>query len=371
MNFKRAIVFISILLAAITFRFPDTYLHTLVPINSIAADAEVENTEEFKAVITDAIREVKDNIRISADKYDEKVYDINTIFSSVLKDNAGLGFVSGCSSTVRRTSGKQSADILLEFRYSYPRDNIVAMRTAVETRVDEIIKTIIKPDMSEYEKVLAVHDYIIKNSRYDRLNADSGTVPAEEHEAYGVLVKGIGVCDSYAKAFKLLLEKAGVQCILVEGTKAGQSGGSIDHAWNIISIEGEYYHADATWDDSGEERDSGELLYHFLNLNDREMEKTHVWDRSRYPACTGTKYNYLRYNGLIAENKNEVYSMLTKAISGRRRDLTVRVLDYSSSGYDISELIMKAAKKSGFRYGISVQWMINEPLGIIDIKFEY
>jgi hypothetical protein len=262
----------------------------------------------------------------------------------------------------------------LKLKYLYPREKVVTMRAETENKADEIIKNIIKPGMSDYEKVLAVHDYIIISSRYDGLNADNNTVPQEEHEAYGVLVKGTGVCDSYAKAVKLLLDKAEVGCIIVEGSKAGAIGqrlSDIDHAWNIVKLDGEYYHADATWDDVSENKDSIGLVYHHLNLNDEEMRKTHIWDRSKYPVCTGTKYNYFRYNKLIANNRNETLKMLVKAISGGQKKLSVKITDYKSSTYDMEELIEKAAGKSGINGRINARWVANETLGMVDIEFSY
>jgi len=359
MKLRRFLVFLFIILMAVSLKLPGVYNMLGLSTNIMDADAEVRSSEEFEAVIYDVIREVKDNIKIKIVRYDE---------------NAGLGFIAGCNSSVTTTLGKEAAVIELKLQYYYSGEKVAAMRRAADSKANDIINKIIKPGMSDYEKVLAVHDYVIKSSRYDRLNAESDTLPPEEHEAYGVLVEGIGVCDSYAKAVKLLLEKAGVQCMLVEGSKAGTTGqrpSEVDHAWNIVRIDGEYYHVDATWDDVSEERDSIELLYHYLNLSDEEMQKTHIWDKSRYPACTGTKYNYFIYSKLFAKDYAETLSMLVKAISDREEKLIIKISDYKSTKYNIEELIKKAAEKSRLKQGIGAKWIINESLGIVDIEFEY
>ena len=288
MRLKRLLVCLFIIFFTISLKFPDSFLmlgskvkaiSLGLPFNAMAADAEVSNTDEFQAVILEAITEVKDNVKVKMVKYDEKDYDINSALKKVLAENVRLGFVSGCNASVTKTLGEESAVVELKLIYLYPAEKVAAMRRSTDSKANDIINNIIKPGMSEYEKVLAVHDYVILSSRYDRLNADSDTVPPEEHEAYGVLINGIGVCDSYAKAVKLLLEKAGVQCMLVEGSKSGvaaQSLDDIDHAWNIVRIDGEYYHVDATWNDVSEERGSIEMVYHHFNLNDEEMQKTHI-----------------------------------------------------------------------------------------------
>lgn len=382
MRLKRFFI-ILIMFSAVSIQFPDVFqlsgmkgslADIALPAGLISADSEVSSSDEFYAVMCDAVRDVKDSIKIRIAEYDEQIYSVDTAFKRLTTDNAGLGFVSACNATVTSTLGKKSAVVELKLIYAYPAEKVAAMRAATDSKADEIIGSIIRPGMSDYEKVLAVHDYIIKNSVYDSVNADNDTVPAEEHEAYGVLVAGTGVCDSYAKAVKLLLDKAGVGCILVEGSKSeapGQGFGSADHAWNIVMLNGEYYHVDTTWDDVSEDRNSDELLYHYLNLNDEGMQKTHIWDRSRYPECKGTKYNYFVYNNLFARDHAEVLSMLVKTISLREKKLMIRIADYKSSTYDIEEMIRKAAEKSKLRQGISARWIINDSLGILDIEFKY
>jgi hypothetical protein len=259
-------------------------------------------------------------------------------------------------------------------RYAYPREIVVSMRERTNSIANDIIKNIIKPEMNEYERVLAVHDYLIKNSRYDKLNASKNTVPPEEHEAYGVLVKGIGVCDSYSKAMKLLLEKTGVYCLIVEGSKAGntiQSLDDVDHAWNIVRIDGEYYHVDTTWNDVNEGKGSINMVYHHFNLNDTEMQKTHIWERSKYPKCTGTKYNYYIYNKLTANNHEETLSILENAITSKDEKLLVKIENYKKSAYNIEELIKKAAANSRIRKSLGAKWIVNDSLGIVDLEFTY
>lgn len=369
MRARRFFILLIIVLASIGLRLPDA--SHLLPITAIAADIEVESAAELEAVMTTAIREVRENIKVSIAGYDEQSYDINGIFNNVLEKNVDLGFVAGCSTSITKTFGKSDALLELKLQYLYPPEKVSAMRSETDLKADEIVSRIIKPGMSEYEKVLAVHDHMILNSVYDRANADNASVPPEEHEAYGVLVNGVGVCDSYAKAVKLLLDKAGMECVLIEGTGAEAPGKSADHAWNIVRIDGEYYHLDATWDDVSEEWGSDATAYYYFNLSDTDMQNTHVWDRNRYPECRGTKYNYFVYNGLCADNYNEALYMLKKAVSGREKRLMLRIADFRNSEYNIEEMIRRAAKKAGLHYGIRAKWIINDPLGILDIEFEY
>jgi len=369
MRTRRFLILMIIIMASLGLRLP--YASRLLPITAVASDIEVGSPAELEAVMTSAIRAVRESIKISIEGYDEQSYDINGIFNNVLEKNADLGFVAGCSTSITKTFGRPDVLLELKLQYLYSPEKVSEMRKEADLKADEIVSRIIKPGMSEYEKVLAVHDHLIRNSVYDRANADNASVPPEEHEAYGVIVNGIGVCDSYAKAVKLLLDKAGVECVIVEGTSAEAPGQSADHAWNIVWIEGEYYHLDATWDDVSEERGSDTTAYFYFNLGDTDMQKTHFWDEGRYPACRGTKYNYFVYNGLCADNYDEALSMLTKAVSKREKRLMIRIADYSNSEYNIEAMLRKAAEKSRLRYGIRAKWIMNDSLGILDMEFEY
>ena len=80
----------------------------------------------------------------------------------------------------------------------------------VYNKADEIIKSIIKPEMSELEK--AGHDYIVLHTIYKSDNYSTGTIPMITVTAYGVLMEGSGVCDSYEAATKLLLNKVCICC---------------------------------------------------------------------------------------------------------------------------------------------------------------
>lgn len=148
------------------------------------------------------------------------------------------------------------------------------------SKAKSIISKIIKPGMTDYQKEKAIHDYIVNNTRYDTRSY----VPEESYTPYGVLINGVAVCQGYAYATALLLNMAGVKSIVVVGTAGGGP-----HAWNIVQINGQYYHLDTTWDDpvvlTGNNTIKNVLRYNYFNLSDSEIAKDHYWERNNYPAC--------------------------------------------------------------------------------------
>lgn len=156
--------------------------------------------------------------------------------------------------------------------------------------------------MSDLRKDLLIHEHLIKNAQYDDDNFRNGTIPWNSYTTYGVLlIKGIGVCQGYASAANLLLNKAGVKSTMVIGTADGLRGWG-DHAWNMVEIDGEHYHLDVTWDKSN----SKYIDYSYFNLTDDEISKEHKWCRETVPVCSKklTTHDILVTNTLGIEGEN-------------------------------------------------------------------
>jgi len=140
----------------------------------------------------------------------------------------------------------------------------------------------ISPSMSDYEKEKKIHDLLAARVTYvDGANA---------HNAYGALVEGLAVCEGYAEALQCLLHRVGIQSLLVYGSSDNPSSGVNEpHAWNMVKINGEYYHVDLTWNDQ-----NSHLYYAYFNQTDAVISEDHIIDASPFPvpSCTATENNY-------------------------------------------------------------------------------
>lgn len=255
----------------------------------------------------------------------------------------------------------------LTLYYSKSKEEIKEHQTKIRTIRDNFILNYITPEMSDYEKSLIIHDYIINTSKYDERLVSKGVVPPESYSSYGVLSQGIGVCESYAKAMKYLMDGVGIESILVVGESKGEN-----HAWNLVDIEGEYYHIDSTWNDPITSDGSNVLRYNYFNLDDYEMSKTHSWIKDDYPVANGNKYNYFIYNNLIVLGENELKSKLKNVLLTRETTFLVKIKDFSDIDHSINDMIEKIAyenyeliKLKGYSYSI------DEEHGIITFEFYY
>ncbi len=144
------------------------------------------------------------------------------------------------------------------------------------------------PDgMSDFDKELCIHDYIVKNCVYDCDKYGAGL-------AYTCLFSGYASCEGYSKAMKYLLEKAGIESLTVLGDAENLQGNTESHMWNLVKIDGDYYYLDATWDDPDE--NTGLVSHAYFNLSEKEIRADHSNFTSFMP-CENTKANYFVKTG--------------------------------------------------------------------------
>lgn len=98
-------------------------------------------------------------------------------------------------------------------------------------------------------RVQYVHDELINHTSYRLEDACQPQNVGHVRTAYGALIKGESVCEGYAEALKVVLDKLGIPCILVSGIYRHSETVSELHMWNYVQVDGEWYAVDATMDD--------------------------------------------------------------------------------------------------------------------------
>lgn len=135
-----------------------------------------------------------------------------------------------------------------------------------DQKIDAVLDSVIEVGMDDNEKIKAIHDYLLLNVTYDQEAFDQDTIPQISHTAYGALISEVAVCDGYASAFNLLLNKVGIESDMVFGEAKGEG-----HAWNYVEFEEGYYYVDVTWDDG----DDGKLRYDYYKKTLKQMDFDH------------------------------------------------------------------------------------------------
>ena len=191
---------------------------------------------------------------------------------------------------------------------------------------------LVKDEDSAYEMALAFHDKIITSTVYSATEEDMNAVWA--HNVIGVLEKGNGVCESYAKTFQLLLNCVGVENIYVSGISYG-----INHVWNLIQLDdGQWYWCDLTWDDD-EDNSLGlgwGISYNYFCVNDTQSV-LHYYQDGGYLVDDNDdgKHDVANiHESHILEFSHHLPKRSDKIFDGSLRDtFTVDGLQFAISGY--------------------------------------
>lgn len=320
---------------------------------------KASNQSELTQILQDSISTLQTAVQIKLDYPDA----LDNFEDAVNKALNAIEKSTGLCNLLKswQYRGTDSAvTVKLTYRYSASQLN------QLKSERDRIISGYIKASMSDYDKEKVLHDYIIEHSRYDYQNLVNNTLPPDSYTAYGVLLKGSGVCQGYAEAMNILARKAGLETIMISGS-AYNNGSLESHAWNLIKINGGYYHLDVTWDDPVDEDGTDHLLYTYFNLNDKEMQKDHSWQGNLYPNCISDQFNYYIYNHKYAADFAAFTDYLHNTLQNKAPCLDMKIIKFNPEDYrNIKNMLFNSENVS------SISYQIDETHGIINIsQIEY
>ena len=142
----------------------------------------------------------------------------------------------------KHSIGPASDDNYLSDSFNNEEDTLNGIES-VDRIVDNVLNGINNQD-NEVDKIRQVHDFLIEQCQYST-SKDNKNI----YNAYGAINDRAAVCEGYAKAFKLFLDKMNIESIIACGTGTNSSGQVESHAWNYVLVDGIWYAIDVTWDD--------------------------------------------------------------------------------------------------------------------------
>lgn len=214
--------------------------------------------------------------------------------------------------------------------------------TTVEEKVAQIVAECRQQGFAEddqYHIALWLHDWLIYHASYDYTYSN--------YNADGVLLRGKGVCDSYTKAYALLLDEFGIENMRVVGHVVGAVRG---HAWNLVKIDGTWCHVDCTWDDHGVVAAETHL---YFGMSDGAMGRDHQWDEGDYPAATSmANYYYIREGYLCFSTDEELDAILTEQASNQVHSFTL-LYTGSDANVNAHSATLNWLRQYDWKYGVN------------------
>ncbi len=193
---------------------------------------------------------------------------------------------------IRGNSQEVEVKILVSYYNSAKEDIYVYQRTK------DILDKIILPSMNIHQKIKSISDYIAKNVYYDDYQ--------ERYSAYDAL-KGRSTCQGYALLTYLMLKETGIENQIISGQLDGQS-----HAWNLVKVDGYWYHLDLT-QISSYYQEYGELFYSEYLVSDKALGISHNWNYNEYPKANTSYYTQLTRD--IQYSNSDLYQQLIKELN--------------------------------------------------------
>lgn len=179
---------------------------------------------------------------------------------------------------ISMTAKSTSATIKFQMQYMMTKQE----EDFVNAQVAKLLPTLFTANAKDFDKVKAIHDYVVKKGQY------SDKTKGSQYSTYTFLTENKGVCQAYALLMHKMLQQAGLDVRYVKG-----SAGNESHAWNLVKIDNEWFHVDATWNDPiGNKVD--QVTYKYFLLTDSQIAKTHTWASAEYPVAKSTKYAKLQ-----------------------------------------------------------------------------
>ena len=263
-----------------------------------------------------------------------------------------------CSVTFSYKYYANSTAVEMIPQYLFSKDKIREHRQAMEARVKKLARQ--AADLDEKGKELFIHDFIVENVKYDKLKKPYS------HEIIGALGNGVAVCEGIAKAVKILCDELNIWCIIALSENNPDKGIKYRHAWNVIRIGGQYYHLDATFDNTLSKDDT--IRYDYVNLSDKQIFRDHepvIW---KIPTCSDGDHFYYKEKKISWTTMDEVRNRTKQAVKKGKV-----LLFHWRGGYltreilsELLEIFDKEAQTKDKRARVSVNW----PQAVLRVRFE-
>lgn len=242
-------------------------------------ESGIKNRNDLINSIYYAINSGTDYIERYIDSdYTNYINDINTLtayngaeFKKVISTLNNFVHPYNSSNNVKISYGGDYK-IGITINRAYTQDEI----NEINNKVDKILNENVNNNMPPKEKIRVIHDYIIDHTEYDKLkyeNKNNDTY--KSNTAYGVLIEGYGTCNGYADAMEIFLDKMNIINYKISNE---------EHIWNLVYLDGKWYHLDLTWDDPISDININRDTYFLISTKTLEKinDGTHTFDKNIY-----------------------------------------------------------------------------------------
>jgi len=297
-------------------------------------------SQSFDELVLTAIRDALDHYQTKAvldeavtqytfteDQTDALIERVYALYDQVFRENAQYFWLDGSARieySILQTKHPTFNAMTLEMGYTAGYANaspetLKARQTALLAEASRIAAQASQAD-TPWQQLQIIHDQLIQNILYDT------TLDQTTNNAASALLDHLTLCQGYAQSFQLITQQLGIPVILITGSSEG-----VDHAWNLVWLDGQPYHIDVTHDDPVPDGGANDQPTHINFLrSDAMMRQTHTWKAADYPQASSDGAHYYRLQDLTAATLDELDAQIAHFV-GRT--------DFTDSQSDLLEIL--------------------------------
>ncbi len=258
---------------------------------SISANNPIDNYSDYISYnveiyekYTDACNAIQQGLknmekRIDLIQYHIPVKDFKQVFYAARYRLPDLFYIVQNGCPYAYNSASQIVFILPVYD-SVTKEQVATMQDEFYAKADWYLSKV-DDSMNDFQKALVLHDALALECYYDYNTS-----------VYNLIINGFGQCVTYTWMYSYLLAQVGIKSEIIESD-------SMDHTWNKVCIDGEYYNVDLTWDDPQNDK-PGHVSHTYFLLSDEAFSTEYKngqrvrdkhYDYVSDYASTSTKYD--------------------------------------------------------------------------------
>ena len=223
-----------------------------------------------------------------------------------------------------------------------------------------------------YDKVRSIHNSMSRHVIYYGVDED------DSHNVVGAILKRKAVCESIAKAFKLICDANYIPCIVIFGRSTSTDGvnyGTVsaknlesNHAWNMVKIGEHWYNIDVTFDiGAAGFEDKTQIRYDYFCRSDQVFSANHIPKGNFLPQAL-KDHSYYKANGCYVKDKSGLHQLIRNALTTNTQWIN---FEYAlSSGIDLDIIREVGRSEITWQHCPSFTTTVNDKIGVATIHLD-
>lgn len=249
---------------------------------------------------------------------------LNEIIQDVLDENPSVFYIHEweCEIYTNRVCVKP--------QYIYKQKEAKEIKAKCNEQCRIILSRI--ENMSQIEAIKRLHDILVNNIKYEKNDN------IDVHTLVGPLLYKKAVCDGFSKLFKYLLDSIGIENKIICGFGfLNTFDNSEKHMWNMLKINGKWYHVDVTYDATLSVE--GFIRYDYFLIDDELIKIDHYYVPFIMCAAYDKSFYCYENSQCDVKNKNELVDYIKRQIRAEKKSFIVKMPN--SFSYDVVERIIR------------------------------